>query len=170
MAQMELPGGGARSSEKRPRPPLPSSWVERQPKSIALYRRLARAVIATRRFRRVGTRLAEYRGVLRRRALRGRPSHPTRNEGQARRVLLDSVRPARRYTGMYANGTLRRGQQDAYEALIRRSPPIRSDPPSGVGPDGPHGRRCSRIYRGTRRVNAASWCPTPTQCHPHPRA
>src|SRR5258708_31649307 len=38
------------------------------------------------------------------------------NEGQARRVLLDSVRP-RAIHGMYANGTLAEAA-DAYEAMI----------------------------------------------------
>ena len=55
------------------------------------------------------------------------------NEGQARRVLLDHVEP-RAVHGMYANEPIT-DAADAYDALIRSSPPIDLIH-LGLGPDG----------------------------------
>jgi len=89
---------------------------------------------------------------------------PDSNEGQARRVLLDQVAP-RAIHGMYADVTLA-DAANAYDALIRRSPPI-DLVHLGVGPDGhtaslfPH---TDALGETTRFV-----VPNADAEHPHPR-
>ncbi len=89
---------------------------------------------------------------------------PDSNEGQARRVLLDHVAPGAIH-GMYANLPLA-DAADAYDTLIRRSPPIDLIH-LGVGPDGhtaslfPH----TEALEETRRFVV----PNGDTLHPHPR-
>jgi 6-phosphogluconolactonase len=89
---------------------------------------------------------------------------PDSNEGQARRVLLDHVAP-RAIHSMYADLPLA-DAANAYDALIRRSPPIDLIH-LGVGPDGhtaslfPH---TDALAETTRFV-----VPNADADHPHPR-
>ena len=89
---------------------------------------------------------------------------PDSNEGQARRVLLDHVAPGAIHS-MYANLPLA-DAADAYDLLIRRSPPIDLIH-LGVGPDGhtaslfPH----SEALEDTIRFVV----PNGDADHPHPR-
>jgi 6-phosphogluconolactonase len=89
---------------------------------------------------------------------------PDSNEGEARRVLLDSVEP-RAIHGMYANGTLAEAA-DAYEALIRRSPPIDLIH-LGVGPDG----HTASLFPHTEALDESQRfvVPNADAAHPHPR-
>jgi 6-phosphogluconolactonase len=89
---------------------------------------------------------------------------PDSNEGQARRVLLDHVAP-RAIHGMYANLGLAEAA-DAYEALIRRSPPIDLIH-LGVGPDG----HTASLFPRTEALDETTRFVVPNgdADHPHPR-
>ena len=89
---------------------------------------------------------------------------PDSNEGQARRVLLDHVAP-RAIHGMYANLSLA-DAADAYDTLIRRSPPIDLIH-LGVGPDG----HTASLFPDTEAVDEASRFVVSNgdAVHPHPR-
>ena len=86
------------------------------------------------------------------------------NEGQARRVLLDHVAP-RAIHGMYANVSLA-DAADAYDELIRRSPPIDLIH-LGVGPDG----HTASLFPHTDALDEADRFVVPNgdTLHPHPR-
>jgi 6-phosphogluconolactonase len=89
---------------------------------------------------------------------------PDSNEGQARRVLLDHVEP-RAIHGMYASAALA-DAANAYDALIRRSPPIDLIH-LGVGPDGHTASlfpQSDALDETTRFV-----VPNADALHPHPR-
>ena len=89
---------------------------------------------------------------------------PDSNEGQARRVLLDHVEP-RAIHGMYANGALA-DAANAYDALIRRSPPIELIH-LGVGPDG----HTASLFPNTEALDETTRfvVPNADALHPHPR-
>ena len=89
---------------------------------------------------------------------------PDSNEGQARRVLLDHVEP-RAIHGMYANLSLA-DAADAYDELIRRSPPIDLIH-LGVGPDG----HTASLFPHTDALDEADRFVVPNgdTLHPHPR-
>lgn len=89
---------------------------------------------------------------------------PDSNEGQARRVLLDHVSP-RAIHGMYANVSLA-DAADAYDELIRRSPPIDLIH-LGVGPDG----HTASLFPHTDALDETNRfvLPNGDALHPHPR-
>ena len=89
---------------------------------------------------------------------------PDSNEGQARRVLLDHVEP-RAIHGMYANLGLVEAAE-AYDALIRRSPPIDLIH-LGVGPDG----HTASLFPNTDALDETTRFVVPNgdADHPHPR-
>jgi 6-phosphogluconolactonase len=89
---------------------------------------------------------------------------PDSNEGQARRVLLDHVAP-RAIRGMYANLPLADAAA-AYNALIRRSPPIDLIH-LGVGPDG----HTASLFPHTEALEETTRFVVPNgdAVHPHPR-
>ena len=89
---------------------------------------------------------------------------PDSNEGQARRVLLDHVSP-RAIHGMYANLALA-DAADAYDALVRRSPPIDLIH-LGVGPDG----HTASLFPNTDALAETTRfvVPNADADHPHPR-
>jgi 6-phosphogluconolactonase len=89
---------------------------------------------------------------------------PDSNEGQARRVLLDHVAP-RAIHGMYANISLA-DAADAYDALLRQSPPIDLIH-LGVGPDG----HTASLFPHTEALDEATRLVVPNgdAAHPHPR-
>lgn len=89
---------------------------------------------------------------------------PDSNEGQARRVLLDHVAP-RAIHGMYANLPIA-DAADAYDSLIRRSPPIDLIH-LGVGPDG----HTASLFPHTEALDETSRLVVPNgdALHPHPR-
>ena len=89
---------------------------------------------------------------------------PDSNEGQARRVLLDHVAPRAIY-GMYAHLGLAEAAE-AYDALIRRSPPI-DLVHLGVGPDG----HTASLFPHTEALHEAVRFVVPNgdADHPHPR-
>jgi len=89
---------------------------------------------------------------------------PDSNEGQARRVLLDHVSP-RAIHGMYANVSLA-DAADAYDDLIRQSPPIDLIH-LGVGPDG----HTASLFSHTDALDETTRFVVPNgdALHPHPR-
>jgi 6-phosphogluconolactonase len=89
---------------------------------------------------------------------------PDSNEGRARRVLLDHVAP-RAIHGMYASGTIA-DAADAYDALIRRSPPVELIH-LGLGPDG----HTASLFPNTKALDETRRFVVPNgdDVHPHPR-
>jgi 6-phosphogluconolactonase len=92
------------------------------------------------------------------------PESPDSNEGQARRVLLDHVKP-RAIHGMYADLELG-AAADEYDALVRRSPPI-DLVHLGVGPDG----HTASLFPHTAALDETKRfvVPNADAMHPHPR-
>jgi len=92
------------------------------------------------------------------------PSSEDSNEGQARRVLLDHVDP-RAVHGMYASGPIA-DAADAYDALIRASPPIDLIH-LGVGPDG----HTASLFPNTDALDERRRLVVTNgdDLHPHPR-
>jgi 6-phosphogluconolactonase len=139
--------------------------VARQPRSIALsgawlardsYSALREVAPAALDWSRVDVFFGDERFVP--------PESPDSNEGQARRVLLDHVKP-RAIHGMYADLELA-AAADAYDALIRRSPPIDLIH-LGVGPDG----HTASLFPHTAALDETSRfvVPNADALHPHPR-
>lgn len=89
---------------------------------------------------------------------------PDSNEGQARRTLLDHVAP-RAIHGMYASGRVEQAA-DAYDELIRTSPPIELIH-LGIGPDGHTASLFpeTKALDETRRLVVVNG----DDRHPHPR-
>ena len=104
-----------------------------------------------------------HRRVVRRRALRPRDD-PDSNEGMARAVLLDQVRP-RRSTRWRAPGHRRRRRPLAYDAIGRAAPPI-DVVHLGLGPDG---HTASLFPVGRARVRDRLVVANGDDLHPHPR-
>lgn len=92
------------------------------------------------------------------------PDSPDSNEGQARRVLLDHVEP-RAIHGMYAAGRIE-DAADAYEVLIRASPPIELIH-LGIGPDG----HTASLFPNTEALEETERLVVTNadELHPHPR-
>lgn len=136
--------------------------VERQPKSIALSGAwLARDCYsalrgATLDWSRIEVFFGDERFVP--------IESPDSNEGQARGVLLDHVAPHAIHS-MYANLTLA-DAANAYDALIRRSPPIDLIH-LGVGPDG----HTASLFPQTEALDDTTRfvVPNADAVHPHPR-
>jgi 6-phosphogluconolactonase len=89
---------------------------------------------------------------------------PDSNEGQARRVLLDHVAPRAIY-GMYESRGIEQAA-DAYDELIRTSPPIELIH-LGIGPDG----HTASLFPGTSALDETRRLVVPNgdDLHPHPR-
>jgi len=92
------------------------------------------------------------------------PSSEDSNEGQARRVLLDHVEP-RAVHGMYASGSIQ-AAADAYDELLRRSPPIDLIH-LGLGPDG----HTASLFPSTGALDEQQRLVVANgdDLHPHPR-
>jgi 6-phosphogluconolactonase len=92
------------------------------------------------------------------------PTHPDSNEGMARRVLLDVVRP-RAIHSMYRAGSIEDAAR-AYDDLIRASPSI-DIVHLGLGPDG----HTASLFPGSPNLDETERFVVPAGDaeHPHPR-
>jgi 6-phosphogluconolactonase len=91
-------------------------------------------------------------------------TNPDSNEGMARRVLLDSVRP-RAIHGM-ARGDTAAVAADAYDSLLADAPPIELVH-LGIGPDG----HTASLFAGSAALDERTRLVVATgdDAHPHPR-